>query len=555
MLTTLRIRNLALVAELTLDLAPGLNVLTGETGAGKSVILGALGLVLGQRADRTLIRSGADACTVEAVFEVEHRGRTLPDPDLLARHGIEPCEGGQLILKRTFTAAGANRQFVNGSPTSLATLAEIAGDLVDLHGPHDHQSLLKPSRQLAVLDAFGGLGSVRSVFEKAFRAREEILAARKALVVDEQAYARQLDLLRFQVREIEAARLTDDDEALEAEHHRAANSARLIDLSRGALELLSEQDDAVLTRFGSLGRVLQDLQRLDPGVESLVALHGQTLALLQELQLGLSRYGDSVDIDAERLAFLEERLNLLQSLKRKYGQTLADVGSFGVEARRRLEQLEGRDAELVRLDAALQRSDEDLRRAGDELTAARRKLVAKLSKAAGKELAALGFRQSQLEVGLSRLETPSPSGFDACEFQFAPNPGEPARPLRAIASSGELARVMLALKTVLAREDEVPVLVFDEVDANVGGETASAVGVKLRQIAEQHQVLCITHLAPVAAAGHVHYRVTKEVQDGRTESSVTRLDRSERIEEVARMLGGATAAARRHAEELLGKGV
>jgi DNA repair protein RecN (Recombination protein N) len=393
------------------------------------------------------------------------------------------------------------------------------------------------------------------VFEKAFRAREEILAARKALVVDEQAYARQLDLLRFQVREIEAARLTDDDEALEAEHHRAANSARLIDLSRGALELLSEQDDAVLTRFGSLGRVLQDLQRLDPGVESLVALHGQTLALLQELQLGLSRYGDSVDIDAERLAFLEERLNLLQSLKRKYGQTLADVGSFGVEARRRLEQLEGRDAELVRLDAALQRSDEDLRRAGDELTAARRKLVAKLSKAAGKELAALGFRQSQLEVGLSRLETPSPSGFDACEFQFAPNPGEPARPLRAIASSGELARVMLALKTVLAREDEVPVLVFDEVDANVGGETASAVGVKLRQIAEQHQVLCITHLAPVAAAGHVHYRVTKEVQDGRTESSVTRLDRSERIEEVARMLGGATAAARRHAEELLGKGV
>jgi DNA repair protein RecN (Recombination protein N) len=405
---------------------------------------------------------------------------------------------------------------------------------------------------LAVLDAFGGLGPVRDAFEQAFRAREEILAARKALVVDEQAYARQLDLLRFQVREIDAARLTDDDEALEAEHHRAANAARLIDLSRGALELLSEQDDAVMTRFGSLGRLLQDLQRLDSGVESLVTLHGQTLTLLQELQLELSRYGDSVDIDAERLAFLEERLNLLQTLKRKYGQTLSEVAAFGVEARRRLEQLEGRDAELVRLDSELRRSEEALRKAGDELSAARRKLVAKLSKAAGKELAALGFRQSQLEVGLSRAETPSPSGFDVCEFQFAPNPGEPARPLRAIASSGELARVMLALKTVLAREDEVPVLVFDEVDANVGGETASAVGVKLRQIADQHQVLCITHLAPVAAAGHVHYRVSKEVQDGRTESSVTRLDRAERIEEVARMLGGATTAARRHAEELLG---
>ncbi len=552
MLTTLRIRNLALVADLTLELAPGLNVLTGETGAGKSVILGALGLVLGQRADRTLIRSGSDACTVEAVFEVGQRERPLPDPELLARHGLEPCEGGQLILKRTFTSTGTNRQFVNGSPTSLGTLAEVAGDLVDLHGPHDHQSLLKPSRQLAVLDAFGGLGSVRSTFENAFRHREELLAARRALVVDEQAYARQLDLLRFQVREIEAARLTDDDEALEAEHHRAANAARLIELSRGALELLSEQDDAVLTRFGSLGRVLQDLQRLDPSVDSLTSLHAQSLVLLQELQVSLSRYGDSVDVDAERLAFLEERLNLLQSLKRKYGQTLADVAAFGVEARLRLTQLEGRDAELIRLDVELQRAEATLVKAGEDLTAARRKLVGKLSKAAAKELAALGFRQSQLEVGLSRSETPSSTGFDQCEFLFAPNPGEPARPLRAIASSGELARVMLALKTVLAREDEVPVLVFDEVDANVGGETASAVGAKLRQIAEQHQVLCITHLAPVAAAGHVHYRVTKEVQDGRTESSVTRLGRADRIEEVARMLGGATTAARRHAEELLG---
>lgn len=552
MLTTLRIRNLALVADLTLELAPGLNVLTGETGAGKSVILGALGLVLGQRADRTLIRSGADACTVEAVFEIGQRERPLPDPELLARHGLEPCEGGQLILKRTFTSTGTNRQFVNGSPTSLATLAEVAGDLVDLHGPHDHQSLLKPSRQLAVLDAFGGLGSVRSTFEKAFRHREDLLAARRALVVDEQAYARQLDLLRFQVREIEAARLTDDDEALEAEHHRAANAARLIELSRGALELLSEQDDAVLIRFGSLGRVLQDLQRLDPAVDSLTSLHAQALVLLQELQVALSRYGDSVDVDAERLAFLEERLNLLQSLKRKYGQTLADVAAFGVEARLRLAQLEGRDAELIRLDVELQQGEAALVKAGEDLTAARRKLVGRLSKVAGKELAALGFRQSQLEVGLARSETPSSTGFDQCEFLFAPNPGEPARPLRAIASSGELARVMLALKTVLAREDEVPVLVFDEVDANVGGETASAVGTKLRQIAEQHQVLCITHLAPVAAAGHVHFRVTKEVHEGRTESSVTRLGRADRIEEVARMLGGASAAARRHAEELLG---
>lgn len=552
MLATLRIKNLALVADLTLELAPGLNVITGETGAGKSIILGALNLVLGQRADRTLIRSGADSCSVEAVFEFGDTVRGVPSPEALAALGLEPCEAGQLILKRTFTAAGTNRQFVNGSPTSLSTLAALGDGLVDLHGPHDHQSLLQPARQLAILDAFGSLGEARKEFAARIRQRDAIDEARAAWVVDEQTVAQQLDLLRFQIQEIEAARLREDEEAeLEADHQRAVHASRLLELTQSALGLLSEEDDAALGRLGGVGRLLHEMQRFDTTLADAVQLQDQAMTNLRELQSTLSRYLDALEVDPGRLGELEARLNLLQTLKRKYGRTVSDILAFARSARERLSLLEGREAEAVRLEAARTALTAEIEAAGKDLTAARRQHIPKLARAVARELAALGFRQSQFDVVLSPLTQPTTTGFDACEFQFTPNPGEPARPLRAIASSGELARVMLALKTVLADEDEVPVLVFDEVDANLGGEAATAVGLKLRQIARQHQVLCITHLAPVAAAGQSHYLVSKELRQGRTETHVSPLDAPGRIGELTRMLGANSEAARRHAEELL----
>lgn len=550
MLTTLRIKNLALVADLTLDLQPGFNAISGETGAGKSVILGALNLVLGQRADRSAIRSGADSCTVEAVFDVGEL--KAPLPAFLEENGLEPCDGGQLVLKRTFTVAGTNRQFVNGSPTALATLATLGEWLVDLHGPHEHQSLLQPAKQLAILDAFGGLAPRREAFAALIRRRAVVAAEKAGLIVDERTYAQQLDLLRFQVREITDARLRPDEEAeVEADFHRASNAARLLELSQAALGALAENDDSTLTQLGALGRVLHDLNRLDPGAASLTEAHGQVVSLLRDLQADLSRYADKVEVNPARLGELEERLNLIHALKRKYGNSLAEVISFGEESRQKLAALESRDAELARLNAELAKLDAEINALGRALSTERRKLVPKLAKAVAKELAALGFLRSSFDVALDSQSAISLTGFDACEFQFAPNPGEPTRPLRAIASSGELARVMLALKTVLAAEDEVPVLVFDEVDANVGGETATAVGEKMRQIARQHQVLCITHLAPVAAQGDAHFVVTKEFAGGRTESRIALLDRRQRVEELARMLGGVTAASRRHAEELL----
>jgi len=559
MLTTLRIKNLALVADLTLELQPGYNVITGETGAGKSILIGALNLALGERADRTLIRSGSDSCSVEAAFDIARL--RAPLQTFLEENGLDPCADHQLLLKRSFTASGMNRQFINGSPTTLNILGTLGEWLVDIHGPHEHQSLLHPARQLAILDAFGNLDGDREAFAALVRRRAALEAEKAALIVDEKTYAQQLDLLRFQANEIEAARLHPEEEAqVEQDYRRASNAAKLLELSQAALGLLSENDTSLLTQAGSIGRILQELQRVDASAAPLQALHEQAVAALRELQAELSHYSDKTDLDPARLQQLEERLNLIHSLKRKYGATVSEVIAFGDEARRKLQSLEQRDAEVGRLNAKLQQLAAEIWRAGQALSAKRRKIIPQLSKSVSKQLGDLGFKQSRLDIALTTLPEsdftphtprPTPHGLDTIEFQFAPNPGEPARPLRAIASSGELARVMLALKTVLAAEDQIPVLVFDEVDANVGGETANAVGEKMQQIARKRQVLCITHLPQVAAPASAHYLATKQTKAGRTTSEITLLSAKERVTELTRMLGGQTDAARKHAEALL----
>lgn len=549
MLTMLRIKNLALVADLTLDLRPGFNALTGETGAGKSIVIGALGLVLGERADRQLLRAGADACSVEAVFNVDEL--RAPVAEFLAENGLEPVADGQLLVKRVFTAAGTNRQFINGSPATLAALAQLGEWLVDLHGPHDHQSLFSPAKQLELLDAFAGLDERRAACAALFDARARLDAQKAALIVDERTYAQRLDLLRHQVREITAARLRPGEDAeVETDHRRASNAAQILQLTQGALEALSEGEDNLLRRAGTVGRALHELQRLDPAAVGLGVLHEQAVTAWRELQHALASHADKADLDPARLAGLEERLNLLQSLKRKYGARLEDVLAFGAQAQQELAALEGRDAELARLNAEAARLAAELREAGAALTAARRRAAPRLGRAVVAQLQELGFPQSAFHAALRPLDAPVRTGFDAVEFQFAPNPGEPARPLRAIASSGEVARVMLAVKTVLAAQDEIPVLVFDEVDANVGGETAHAVGARMRALGERRQVLCITHLAPVAAAADAHYVVEKEVRHGRTVSEIRPLAAQARVEELARMLGGGEAA-RKHAAALL----
>ena len=557
MLTDLRIKNLALVNDLAIQFGPGYNSITGETGAGKSILIGALGLVLGERADRTLIRDGDDHCSVEAIIEVAALGKAFHSH--LDQNGIEPCAENQLFLKRSFSASGGNRQFVNGSPTTLIVRAAIGEWRGDSHGPHDHQSLLKAARQLDILDAYGGLEKQRANFAVLVDLRAGLAAQKAELIVDEDAYARELDLLRFQVSEIESAQLKAAEEAeLEQAFQRATHSARLAELSAQARQLIDSGEPNVTDLSSALGRALQEMAGIDAGAESLLAEQTAISGQLADLGAAVADYAERLSLDPAQMKLVEERYNLVQTLKRKYGSTLPKVVAFGDNASKRLAALEGRDEELARLNAEAAKLDEQIQTLGQTLSAARKAIAPKLVKEAERQLNDLGFLQSRFDVEiidpseLGQAETAvSRTGFDQIEFLFAPNPGEPFKPLKAIASSGEMARVMLALKTVLATQDSIPILVFDEVDSNLGGETAGVVGKKMKQIGANRQVLCITHLAPVAAAGHRHYLVSKEVVDARTLTRVTQLDGESRVEELTRMLGGGGAAARQHAEELL----
>ncbi len=557
MLTTLRIKNLALVTDLTLELQPGFNIITGETGAGKSIIIGALNLILGQRADRNLIRAGADQCVIEAVFESSSVEKDL-DP-LLDDFGLEVCEDGILILKRSIKTSGSNRQFVNGSPTTLEALQTIGELLVDIHGPHDHQSLLDGGRQLEILDAYGRLDSIRDEFSRALDHVRQLEAHKASLIIDDQTHAQQLELLRHQVHEIESAHLDPEAEReLEENYERTLNASKLLEHSQNALANLNDQEGSLWDVLGTIGRSIDSLASLDARSNEIYELHQQTVHMVSELEQALSHYVDALDLDAGLLAQLEERISVLQSLKRKYGPTLEKVMQFGQQARQKLEDLDSREETLAQLNREIGIALGKLADIGAKLSQARLKVIPKLNKAVVKQLKDLGFKQSRFEVDLRTIEVRSnsgvlsSSGLDKVDFQFGPNPGEPMRPLKRIASSGEMARVMLALKSVLAEQDRVPVLIFDEVDANVGGETGRIVGIKMQEIGRRRQVISITHLAPVAASAPHHFLVEKITDGDRTISEIRSLTPKDRVNEIARMLGSGGTAAIKHAKAMLG---
>ena len=547
-LNLLRIKNLALVEELEWQIAPGFIAITGETGAGKSIIIGALQLLLGERADKSLIRTGADLCTVEAIFT----GKELQKLNAqLVEAGVEPC-GDDLILKRTLSTGGTNRQFINGSPTILSVLKNLGDELVDLHGPHDHQSLLSPDKQLGLLDSFAHAGDQLEEYRKHYRQLQSLTAEHAALNTAETAREQELDLLRHQINEITSANLAaGEEEEIETHYKLASNSKRLIELAGGVARRLSDSDDAVLSQLAETQRQLRELEKIDNSISQFASAHETAVVELTEIARSLSNYADKLDLDPEQLAALEQRVSLFETLKRKYGGSIAEVIEFGNRAAERMRKVEGRDAELERLAAEIGTARTNLNRSGEALRKLRAKAAPKLSANIRKNLVDLGFRQSEFEAKLSQLAEPRATGFDAVELIFSPNPGEPLKPLRSIASSGEISRLMLAIKSALAAQDAIPLLVFDEIDTKIGGEIAHAVGAKMKTLADDHQVLCITHLAPVAAAASSHFVVTKEVVRGRTHSQLTEVTGKARQEEIARMLGGKSESALQLAASLL----
>ena len=551
MLTTLRVQNLAIVDNIHVDLGSGLNVITGETGAGKSIIANSLGLVLGGRSDRSMIRAGETKCSVEAVFNLTDSAEI---DAILEEIGIEPCRDNLLIVRRIISASGSGKNLINDCPATVQTLKRIGTLLVDMHGPHDHQSLLNTDFQLDILDAYGHLSELRTAYAATYRTMLDLQQERDSIDDNDQAVAQQIDMLSYQVKELEDADLANlDEEELISEHTRTANAERIIELTNSVRNAIIEDETSAFNSLAFSQRALPELADLiAEGAEWRDEIESISIQL-QEMATTMAGFVQNIETDPERLLQLEDRMALVQKLKRKYGSSIADMLIFLKKAKSRLADLENREERLLKIDSEIEKSRKKVMAAGKKLREARKKSAVTLGESITKQLHDLGFQHGEFDVAVNPAENPRPSGLDDIDFGFAPNVGEPMRPLKAIASSGEISRVMLAIKAVLAKHDRIPVLVFDEIDSNVGGEMGNAIGTKLAAVAERHQVICITHLPQVAVHGEFHFVVAKEVRDERTRTSITPIRDEDRAEEVARMLGGKdlTSVTLRHAREML----
>jgi DNA repair protein RecN (Recombination protein N) len=549
MLSILKITNLALVESLTWEVGDGLICVTGETGAGKSIIVGAIKLVLGDRADRSLVRTGTDATTVEAVFDLPNAALVN---EQLEAFGFDPCEDNQLVIKRVIGAKSGSKQFINCSPATLTVLKALGHFLVDLHGPHDHQSLISQDRQLNMLDAFAGSDKQRSAYLETYKKWKALAQELEELSNSERANEQEIDLLKFQIQDIAAADpKAEEIGPLEQRHQVASNATHLVTLSQKILHQLADGDTSVLNQLSESQRLIRDLQSTDPQTSEFTGEFDSAQVELEEMVGSLRSYVEDLEIDPSEVAEIEERMNLLETIKRKYGNTIEEVIAFRERAEAKLGRIEGRGDAIAKLETDLKSVRKALDDKAVKLTQARRAAAPKLSRRIAEHLTDLGFKRSKIEIELMPFDTPAAQGAETVDFIFAPNPGEPSKPLRIIASSGEMARVMLAVKSALAKQDAIPLLVFDEIDANVGGEIARAVGAKMAELAKNHQVISITHLPQVAALADGHCVVEKEFADKRTRSRLQTITGDDRIKELARMLGGDEASASAHARSLL----
>jgi DNA repair protein RecN (Recombination protein N) len=562
MLIELRLRNLAVIEEVTVPFGPGLNAVTGETGAGKSIVVDAILLVMGARAQPDLIRSGADSAVIEALFELppDH-----PAAEVLEAAGHSAPDGA-LVLKREISRAGRHRVFVNDSPATVALLERLGESLVELHGQHEHQRLMEPGRQLDLLDRFADAEETRT--RVGAQVREwEAARAELARVRDEaREGARQHDLYRFQLSEIDALALREGEEdELRAERRRLQHAERIASGLAEVTALLYDDAQSAAARLRRAGTVLRELAGYDPELGAPAEALGEAEAYLEDV-IGRARaLRDRAPFDPERLGEIDDRLDAIGKLKRKYGDSVEAIAGFRERIASTLDQIDRHDEVVAELDARVARTGKSAGVSALALAETRAAAARRLERLIQAELRGLGMEHARFRVGLRREpagegELAAGSGrwrvgrrgVDTAEFLFSANPGEDPRPLAKVVSGGELSRTMLAVRTVLSASGDVPTMVFDEVDAGIGGRVAEVVGQKLAQTARGRQVLCVTHLAPIAVYAAQHLRVEKKVGRGTTRTTVAPLAAADRIEELARMLGGerVTDATRRAAREL-----
>jgi DNA repair protein RecN (Recombination protein N) len=554
MLLEIRVRNFAVIDAVTVGFQSGLNVLTGETGAGKSMLLDAILLIRGARAQTDVIRTDTETATVEAVFEVGPRN---PAAAVLDEAGLG-LDQGQVVVRRELARSGRHRAFVNDSPVTVGLLERLGDHLVEIHGQHEHQRLLEPARQLDLLDRFADTDQLRDrvgdLFAKHRAAGAELERARAA----ERDRAQREDLLRLQVSELDAARLRPgEEEELRIERRRLQHAERLSAGLAEAAGLLNDDDSSAMSRLHRTARLLRDLARLDPAFAAPADSVEGAGALVEDALVAVRALRDSIAMTPGRLEAIDERLDALTRLKRKYGDTEAAMLAFRSEAADELERLGRHEEILADQERAMGHLEAELSGAAHELAKRRHDAAERFAGEAALELRQLGMERARFEVAVTRAPFAEigPRGLDRVEFRLSTNPGEDVRPLARIASGGELSRTMLALKAILARAERVPTMIFDEVDSGIGGRVAAVVAQKLAAAAEGRQVLCVTHLAPIAARAAHHVRVAKSVRGGRTRVSAEPVTGEARVEEIARMVAGdrVTETARGHARELLGR--
>jgi DNA repair protein RecN (Recombination protein N) len=549
MITELRVRDLATIADVTLSLGPGLNVLTGETGAGKSMLVDAVALLLGARADSGQVRPGAARAVVEGALEIEGAGLRRRLEEL----GIE-AEEGRLVVRREVGSDGRSRGWINGSPATIGSLARLGALVVDLHGQHESQSLLSAEAQRDILDAWADATAERSALAEAHAALKRIREEEQSLVERREDVRRRADYLRFVVQEIDQARITPgEDEALDAEARRLAHASGLAEQSQRLGGLLESEGDGILDQLGQAERLVGQLERIDPACGAWRELLDGAYANLTEAARLVREYGETLEEDPARLAEVERRRDLLFRLKQKHGPTLQQVLAVQADGIRELELLDSAELDLRDLQARRTAAEGACRAAADALTARRTDAAARLARAVSRVLPGLGLPGGRLEIELTPLGRIEATGQEAVAFMARLNAGLDAQPIARSASGGELSRLMLAIKSVLARHDAVPTLIFDEIDAGIGGEVGQKVGETLAEVSRGRQVLVITHLPQIAARAERHLVVTKAAKRGVATSDVETIHGEDRITEVARMLGDADAeTARRHAAVLLG---
>lgn len=535
MLIELQVRDYAVIDDLSLEFRSGLNVLSGETGAGKSIIVGALSLLVGDRASVQAVRQGSDRATVEAVFDVSR----VPElEESLARDGF-PLDNGLVHIRREVVVEGRNRAWINGSPATAALVRQLGSRLLDIHGQHEHQTLLRPEAQQRILDALSGAteqaNEVRSLFHRKAALVTKIAAEERRLA----DLAERADLLRFQVEEIEATSLEEGEEdRLDLEGRKLANAE---DLARGAAALhdgLYGGEDALTDRAAALLDRLKGLASLDPSLSGQVETLEEAYHLLSDTGQRVGAFASDVEFDPARLEEIRERQDLIFRLKRKYGPSVSDILEWARAARSELDELDNASSTLEQSEKEVSELDEALDREAGHLSRLRREGAIRLQEGVADLLPSLGLVNGQFEVHLDTLDSPGAGGKERVEFLVSLNPGFAPGPLASIASGGELSRIMLALKSILSEVDDIPSLVFDEIDAGIGGQVAVQVAKNLKDVAKRHQVFVITHLAQLAAKADHQFRVEKDEVGGMASTTVRKITGEARVEELARMLGG-----------------